>query len=476
MNLIKRLIVLSLIAALLLCSAAAALADEAHPDISGHKYEEYLLRALEKGYISGYDSGNVRPDREITKKEAISVIVKNLCAFPDGQIDGSRSKYFVKIAMNWGVINSGDNLKGTITRLKGYQMLATAAGIGEEDTSVIDGLKDSPFLEGEAREQVAGLINRGFIEPEENRLGVYRIMTRAEFIALFVKMDDAGVWDKAKKELNDTSISKVKLTFDHSERLTEGEPLVVTVNIDGGKRGTECTAVWYKNGGEEGREDIILSGKHSEYKFEIYYPISDYTPDSYIVGFELHHKENGKDEVKGGHFTQYLSTDYKSVVERISNKYEGDYTLQYALDNDYTQYEKHVFVNYKGYTSSTGYLIWVNRHFQRTNIYVGSKGNWKLIKEFIVGTGRPGSVTPVGVFKVFGKQAGWYKTKYDVKPIVNFYQGGYAFHSRLLYHGTDEVKDPSIGFPVSLGCMRMYNEDVQWMYDNIPIWTTVVVW
>ena len=80
------------------------------------------------------------------------------------------------------------------------------------------------------------------------------------------------------------------------------------------------------------------------------------------------------------------------------------------------------------------------------------------------------------MFKVFGKQPGWFKTKYDVKPIVNFYQGGYAFHSRLLYHGTDEVKDPSIGFPVSLGCMRMYNEDVQWMYDNIPIWTTVVVW
>lgn len=477
MNLTKRLVTFALAIALLFGAVSIAFADDAHPDITGHKYEEYLIRALEKGYISGYGSGNVRPDKEITKKEAVSIIVKNLAAAPDGQIDGSRSKYYAQLAMNWEVINSSNNMKSTITRMKGYTMLAIAAGIGEgEDTSVIDDLKDSPFIEEEARGQIAGLINRGFLEPEDSRLGVYRSMTRAEFIALFVKMDDAGVWAKAKKELNNTSISKVKLSFEHSERLKEGEPLAVTVSIDGGKRGTECTAVWYKNGAEEGRENIVLSGKHTEYKFEIYYPISDYTPESYIVGFELYHSEKGKQEVKGGHYTQYISTDYKSVVDRISNKYEGDYTLQYALDNDYTQYEKHVFVNYKGYSSSTEYLIWVNRHFQRTNIYVGYKGHWKLIKEFIVGTGRPGSVTPVGVFKVFGKQPGWYKTKYDVKPIVNFYQGGYAFHSRLLYHGTDEVKDPSIGFPVSLGCMRMYNEDIQWMYDNIPIWTTVVVW
>ena len=164
------------------------------------------------------------------------------------------------------------------------------------------------------------------------------------------------------------------------------------------------------------------------------------------------------------------------LVSRISNKYEGDYTLEYAETHDYTQGEKTVFVNYKGYKSTSQYLIWVNRAYQRTNIFEGSQGNWKLIKEFIVGTGRRSSPTPVGTFKVTGKQSGWYKLKYDVKPIVRFYAGGYAFHSRLLYHGTDEVKDPSIGFPISLGCMRMYGEDIQWMYDYIPVGTTVVVW
>ncbi len=477
MTAFKRLISAVLAVIIIMSLSFMAAADEAWPDITGHKYESYILKALEKGYISGYGDGTVRPDREITKKEAVTIIVKNLVANPEALSNGSRTQNIVNKAMNWGVINSGNNMSASIDRMKAYTMLAAAAGIGDgEDDSVIDSLADSKYITGEERGQIAGLINRGIISASSGALGVFKTVTRAEFIMLFMKMDAAGLWTAAKADLNNTSISKVKLSFEHSERLTEGEPMQVTVNITGGKRGTECTAVWYKNGVEEGRENIVLSGREHKYTFEIDYVMSNYTPDSVVIGFELYHDENGKQEKKGDHFTQYIDHDYKSVVAKISNKYEGDYTLQYALDHDYTDYEKSVFVNYKGYSSSTEYLIWVNRAYQRTNVYIGSKGHWKLIKVFVVGTGRPGSVTPVGVFKVFGKQSGWYKTKYDVKPIVNFYQGGYAFHSRLLYHGTDEVKDPSIGFPVSLGCMRMYNEDIQWMYDNIPIWTTVVVW
>jgi len=61
--------------------------------------------------------------------------------------------------------------------------------------------------------------------------------------------------------------------------------------------------------------------------------------------------------------------------------------------------------------------------------------------------------------------------------VVNFKTGsGYAFHSRLYNPGWSETfTDARIGFPVSHGCLRMYSEDVQWMYDNIPIGTTVVV-
>ena len=52
---------------------------------------------------------------------------------------------------------------------------------------------------------------------------------------------------------------------------------------------------------------------------------------------------------------------------------------------------------------------------------------------------------------------------------------GYAFHSRLYYPNSSQLKDPSIGFPVSAGCIRMYDEDIQYIFDNIPLNTTVVV-
>ncbi|MBQ3404696.1 MAG: L,D-transpeptidase, partial [Oscillospiraceae bacterium] len=32
------------------------------------------------------------------------------------------------------------------------------------------------------------------------------------------------------------------------------------------------------------------------------------------------------------------------------------------------------------------------------------------------------------------------------------------------------------GYPVSHGCVRMYTSDVQWIYNNCPIGTTVVVY
>jgi lipoprotein-anchoring transpeptidase ErfK/SrfK len=59
---------------------------------------------------------------------------------------------------------------------------------------------------------------------------------------------------------------------------------------------------------------------------------------------------------------------------------------------------------------------------------------------------------------------------------VGFKGGGYAFHSRLRYPGTQTISDPSIGFPVSHGCVRMFQEDIDWLFDTIPVETTVVVY
>lgn len=169
-----------------------------------------------------------------------------------------------------------------------------------------------------------------------------------------------------------------------------------------------------------------------------------------------------------------VSAQYALSV--VTHDYAGDYTLEWALAHDYDAGVKTAWVNAKGYASDTPYLIWVNRTYQRVNIFEGSQGNWRLVKTFLCGTGRAGHATPVSVSKVRQRlAAGWTHPTYNVRPVVYFLTGGYAFHSRLWNPSHTVLTDPSIGYPISKGCVRMYDEDVQWIFDNIPEGTTVVV-
>ena len=146
-------------------------------------------------------------------------------------------------------------------------------------------------------------------------------------------------------------------------------------------------------------------------------------------------------------------------------------------NNDYSKTTKEVWINAKGYSSNTNYLVWINRAYQHVNVFTGSKGSWKLTKSFVVGTGAPGTETPVGVTKVTYKlKAGWTTSTYTVRPVVGFYPDtGYAFHSRLCTPKTDKEYDFSSGYPVSHGCVRMQKSDINWIYDNVPIGSTVVI-
>ncbi|MDR0951844.1 MAG: S-layer homology domain-containing protein [Oscillospiraceae bacterium] len=170
--------------------------------------------------------------------------------------------------------------------------------------------------------------------------------------------------------------------------------------------------------------------------------------------------------------------DRDRVLNLVSNVYSGNFTLAWAEAHDYEAYEKEIWVNAKGYSSRTEYLIWVNLAMQRVNIFQGGEGNWKLIRSCIIGSGAMGSKTPVGVYYTTYKLAsGWTTATYTCRPVVGFKLGsGYAFHSRLYYPNSNRLTDASIGFPVSHGCIRMYDEDINFIYNSIPLNTTVVVY
>lgn len=138
----------------------------------------------------------------------------------------------------------------------------------------------------------------------------------------------------------------------------------------------------------------------------------------------------------------------------------------------YSTEVKTAFVNYKGYSSKTKYLIWISHYTQQVSIFEGSKGKWKMIRTFICATGTAKNHSPRGVFKITYKEKGWFYTS-TKELYVTHYKGRNSFHTRPLWNN-GSVQNPTIGKPASHGCIRCYNQDAKYIYDKMPIGTTVV--
>ena len=138
----------------------------------------------------------------------------------------------------------------------------------------------------------------------------------------------------------------------------------------------------------------------------------------------------------------------------------------------YSTEVKTAFVNYKGYSSKTKYLIWISHYTQQVSIVEGSKGKWKMIRTFICATGTAKNHSPRGVFKITYKEKGWFYTS-TKELYVTHYKGRNSFHTRPLWNN-GSVQNPTIGKPASHGCVRCYNQDAKYIYDKMPIGTTVV--
>ena len=279
-----------------------------------------------------------------------------------------------------------------------------------------------------------------------------------------------------------------------------GGGLTVSAAFPGARGTVICAAQWYQNGepaaGYGNGAFSLAEGAASSYSPEIVF--AQDMADSIVVGLELTYTRNGVPQRVYREITvtienypddyyappdpieaQTWSESYNlvrgaTILSSISAVYKGNYTLSYNVD--YSTEAKEEFVNANGYASDTEYLVWLNLGAQKCYIFKGSKANWSLLYTFVVATGASSSPTPTGVFKTTYKQSGWYTSSYTCRPIVRFKGGGYAFHSRLYYPGTNTLNDASIGYPVSHGCIRMYDSDILWMYNNLPNGSTVVVY
>lgn len=148
------------------------------------------------------------------------------------------------------------------------------------------------------------------------------------------------------------------------------------------------------------------------------------------------------------------------------------FTSSIWTTSDYSTKTKEDFVNKKGYKSKTKYLIWISHYTQRVIIYQGSKGKWKVIRSGRCATGLHNTMTPKGVYSIISKCKGFfYKYTYE-KPGV-YFKKGIAFHSRIKKY-SGGYSDATIGRPKSHGCVRLMDEEINFIYNKCPKGTTVV--
>ncbi len=125
---------------------------------------------------------------------------------------------------------------------------------------------------------------------------------------------------------------------------------------------------------------------------------------------------------------------------------------------------------------SSEWFIVVRRSEQR--LYLYHKGSF--VKAYMVSTGKPSTITPLGWWRIADKEGisppdifgtrwmGWERLNRRT-GLYEWYAGSPPFG----IHGTNEPE--KIGTPVSSGCVRLRNAEVEELFDQVTMGTRVLV-
>ncbi len=137
-------------------------------------------------------------------------------------------------------------------------------------------------------------------------------------------------------------------------------------------------------------------------------------------------------------------------------------------------------------------LTWPEISFaEEDNVHVVvSKRNHQLtvflndasIYTFTVATGKTSDMTPEGAFHIIRKVKNpWYLPK-NIRggdpdnPIGTRWIGLNVPNTDGYKYGIHGTNDPeSIGKNISQGCIRMKNEDIEWLFRHLPLETQVII-
>lgn len=214
-----------------------------------------------------------------------------------------------------------------------------------------------------------------------------------------------------------------------------------------------------------------------------------YTLTSYTSGPEMKFFTDDIYVLKGGVGENLKRPTFKVgelpyfPLSVVANYFECDYNLisddmyecrVYINMSRYSEAAvKAEYINEKGITSRTEYLIWVSKKDFSVSLFKGSAGKWRWVKTMPCAIGAPSTPTIEGSFEYYQHQDRWQYDGYYCGPIMRF-KGGYALHSVLL-NNDGTFRDGRVGVRISHGCVRMLPDDINWLASNIPLYTRILV-
>ena len=429
-------------------------------EISGSSHIKSLTLAAQSGDITVYPSDNAIIDKIVIGTGGGSVSTKGIRAV---EVTGNGRNVTITDSVDIVIVSGHDNTINVHSdaHIEKLELLAGAYG----NRVIADGKIDEAEVNS-IRSEVSG---GGHVDTL--RLG--RADTK-------IDVRHGSIIDNVDLGLTGATVSVTV-----PERISAGGTLSARATIENAASGIDCRLVWYLDGVAV-MDETITTGRslpRLTHKFE-YSRIMQESTDirvaiTYMTTLGEQQEISARSTVKLDNYSKqhWMQLEAPAVLEKVTIGYKGDFTLEWAEANDLDDFEKEVWVNAKDYTSTSEYLLWINLAYQRVNIFISTDDGWELIRTCIVGTGAPGMGTPPGVWTTSYKQIyGWTTATYTVAPVVRFRgESGYAFHSRLYFPRTATIQDPSVGFPISRGCVRMYDDDIWFIHDNVPDGTTVVV-
>lgn len=274
-------------------------------------------------------------------------------------------------------------------------------------------------------------------------------------------------YGKLLEEL-DRGLTGTKITLTGGQTVSSTAPTAtVTATITGVNAGygaesstRACTLRWYVDGAlAQSKSITIREGATVTFRHTYYFSHS--MPTSSTIKAVLIYDD---EQISG---TSTVSINKAVSIPQVNGS---------IASGDYTQYQKETFVNAKGYSSNTSYLVWVNLYRTKVNVFKGYKGHWSLLKTYNCGIGANDTRTPPGIYKMQTHEpsARWnYGARYV--DSISRWNGAYAFHSRMKYTSSGAYVANDLNVMISHGCIRMNTEEARWLF-NVPLGSTVLVY